>query len=237
MNSENSAWAVIPARGGSKGIKKKNIKDLGGEPLIAWAIKSLKESKVFEKIIVTSDDDEILDIASSYNIDTYKRSLNDEDSNDFTMPDIPVHTCISSYKKSQLPRFLFMIQCTSPFVDPKSYRSAYMKLTELKNSTVFSVKNSHSFIWIDKNKAGGVVNPLGHPFDQRLGRQYLPDQQYTETGGFYGFPLDLFMSSKHRFINSAFPIVVSDLEALDLDTYDDWKLAEYYVNIGNKDEN
>ena len=113
-----SCWAIIPARGGSKGIKDKNIKLLNGKPLIQYAIDSLREANCFDKIIVTSDSEKILSVARDCGAETYLR-LNSEESNDIIMTDIPTISCLKGFSSKEIPEFAFMIQCTSPFISPQ----------------------------------------------------------------------------------------------------------------------
>ena len=74
----DKCWAIIPARGGSSGVKGKNIKMLGDKPLIGHAITALQEANVFEKVLVTSDSKEILDVAANFGAEIYLRSNQNE---------------------------------------------------------------------------------------------------------------------------------------------------------------
>jgi len=225
--SSDKLWAIIPARGGSVGIPKKNIRGLGGRPLITWAIESLIESNLFERIFVTTDSEEIAQVALNHHVEVVMRT-SEEESNSFTMPDIPVRSLLAGMPAEELPSHCFMVQCTAPFVSSVRYKQAAALIKKHPESTVFSATESHSFLWRHES-TDAPVEPLGHPFRERLGRQYLSYKQYQESGGFYGFPTLKFISSSHRFIHQAYPVVVSGLEALDIDTYEDWELAEYYI--------
>lgn len=229
-------WAVIPARGGSKSIPKKNIAPLGGKPLITYSIDSLKISEQFDKIIVTSDSQEILDCAQEVGVDTYLRQ-DESDSDNFTMPDFPVISYLNSLPDRQLPEFCFMVQCTSPFIKPETWQLACSKLSANEYITVFAAFESYFFLWEgDKSQKNNFVDPINHPFHERLGRQYLEKTQLTETGAFYGFKTKSFLSAKHRFFSKAFPIITNDIENIEIDTFKDLEYAEYCLKPGKDNE-
>ncbi len=235
---KNECWAIIPARGGSKGVKGKNIKLLGDKPLIAHTIEALKLSNFFSKIIVTSDDEKILKVSKNNGAEIYQRT-DKEESNDFTMPDVPTITCLKSFPKNLRPKFSFMIQCTSPFIKERSYLRAFEKLREYPNSTVFAAHIAHFFLWEKKysNKEDSDWLPINHPFHERLGRQYLKNIQVNETGAFYGFPTEAFINSQHRFFSKAFPIILENDELVDINTESDWNQAEYLFKMKETNEN
>ena len=226
---KNKVWAILPARGGSKGIKSKNIKKLGTLPLIVHTIITLKKSKCFEKIIVSSDSDKILDISKKYCVMTHKR-INPVHSNDFSMPELTVIEFLGTMKKINWPKFIFMVACTSPFTKPSTLKRALKILKKNPNATVFAATESHYFLWKQDKKNIKKKNflPIGHPFKKRLGRQYS-DKQINETGAFYGFNTKNFVKAKHRFFSEAFPCFVEAPENVDINDMNDWKYAEYII--------
>ena len=221
--------AVIPARGGSKGIKDKNIKPILGVPMIGRVIRTLKESLAFDEIVVSSDDEKILKVARDFGADSFMRG-SDELSNDITMTDEPVLEYLEHLKKDGcLPKYTFMIQCTSP-----SYASAVVELKKLDNGTVFSAEEVNVFLW-RKYKGENSWNPINHPFNLRIGRQFKSFIEVDETGGFYGFHTNGFLKKRHRFFAEVKPIAVTRLEAVDIDTIEDLVYGEYlYSKMKNK---
>jgi len=226
--SKNKCCAVIPARAGSKGIPGKNIKLLNGKPLLQYTIDSIVDAGCFDQIIVTSDSHEILSVASDLGVDTHLRVEPDE-SNDVVMPDVPTIACLESIPIDVRPEFTFMLHCTSPFVKAESYRNAYKALLENPDATVFAAHEVHVFLWqessspVDKN----IWLPINHPFYERIGRQYAKHQQVNELGAFYGFRTSSFIEAKHRFFSQALPVLLENDEVIDIDTYEDWALAEF----------
>ena len=231
---KNEVWAILPARGGSKGVKSKNSKNLGKLPLIAHTIKTLKKSKCFDKIIVTSDNDKILDISKKYHVMRHKR-INPVHSNDFSMPELPTIEVLKNVKEINWPKFIFMTACTSPFTRHATFTKALDILKKNSHGTVFAAHESSYFLWKENKKKRKKKNflPISHPFKKRLGRQYI-DKQVNETGAFYGFKTKNFMKAKHRFFSEAFPCLVEGSETIDINDMNDWKHAEYIIS---KNEN
>lgn len=218
--------AIIPARGGSKGIKNKNIKLINGLPMIGMAINTLKKSLVFDEIIVTSDDEKILQVAREFGASQFRRGAI-ELSNDIAMTDEPVLEFLEHLNiKGDLPKYAFMVQCTSPFIEAESYVSAMDELKKLRNGTVFSAEEVNVFLW-RKYNAENLWNPINHPFDKRIGRQFKSFVEVDETGGFYGFHVDGFLKNRYRFFDEVKPIPISKLEAIDIDTIDDLIYGEH----------
>lgn len=226
--SNKKCCAVIPARGGSKGIPGKNIKLLNGKPLLQYTVDSLVKAGCFDQIIVTSDSHEILSVASGLGVDTHLRLVADE-SNDVVMPDIPTISCLESIPVNIRPEFAFMIQCTSPLVKAKTYGDSYKALLENPNATVFAAHVAHVFLWQESSLPGekNTWLPINHPFNERVGRQFAKHRQVNELGAFYGFKTSSFIKAKHRFFSEALPVILSDDEVIDIDTHEDWTLAEF----------
>ena len=224
-----SVWVILPARKGSKGVKSKNSKFLGDKPLIAHTIHTLKKSKCFDKIIVTSDSKKILSVAKENRVLTHFRT-NPLHSNDYVMPELPTMEIFENIEKKKWPKYVFMAHCTSPFIKAGTFRSALSILKKNPDGTVFAAHESHFFLWkenkLNKNKKNFL--PISHPFKKRLGRQFM-DKQINETGAFYGFKTENLMKYKHRFFSEAFPCIIKGIETIDINDKDDWEYAEYIV--------
>lgn len=224
-NNNSCVWAIVPARGGSKGVLKKNIKNFCGQSLLERSINCLKESKCFNNIVVTSDDDEILDIAKKNNVLPFKR-IKELESQDEVMTDIPVLSFLKQVPECERPDFTFMIQCTAPFMTPKKYKNAVSTLLENPNSTVFAAEHAHQFLWEESEQDPISWEPINHPFDKRVGRQFIDKVQVNETGAFYGFSTESFIRSGFRFHDKAIPILTNKIESIDINDETDWKFAE-----------
>tara|TARA_B110000008_G_scaffold264057_1_gene287975 strand:+ start:403 stop:1116 length:714 start_codon:yes stop_codon:yes gene_type:complete len=226
----DKCWAIIPARGGSSGVKGKNVKVLGDKPLIAHAINALQEANVFEKVLVTSDSKEILEVAEDFGAEVYLRSNRDE-SNSVVMPDVPVMSYLQSVPEILRPKFCLMVQCTAPFVTPESYRRAYNELLKKEHATIFAAHEAHSFLWQREceDNLDSKWLPINHPFSERVGRQFKKVQQIHETGAFYGFSVNAFLASGHRFFSEAFPVLITGDELIDINDLHDWEFAQFKI--------
>jgi CMP-N-acetylneuraminic acid synthetase len=232
-----SCYAVIPARGGSKGVPGKNIKLLNGKPLINHTIEKLLAAGCFEKVIVSSDSEEILRIGRLAGAESYLRE-DPEESNDVIMPDVPTISYLQSIPMSERPEFSFMVQCTSPLVKAETYLAAYKALLINQNTTVFAATNAHVFLWEEVKESYGTNKwwPINHLFHERIGRQFVKHKQVNELGAFYGFKTSSFIKANYRFFSKAFPILLSGEETIDIDTHEDWEFTEFKLRK-NKNEN
>lgn len=224
----DECWAIIPARGGSTGVKGKNIKVLGDKPLIGHAIRALQGANVFEKVLVTSDSKDILDVANDFGAEVYLRS-NPNESKSVVMTDVPVMSYLKSVPDISRPKFCLMVQCTAPFVTSESYRRAYYELLKKEHATIFAAHETHAFLWQKEceDNFDSKWLPINHPFSKRVGRQSKKVMQINETGAFYGFAVRPFLESGYRFFSEAFPVLIEGDELIDIDDVHDWEFAQF----------
>lgn len=217
--------AVIPARGGSKRILKKNIKFFHGKPLISYSIEAAKKSNLFDKIIVSTDDEEIATIAEKYGAEIpFLRPK--EISDDFTGTGEVINHAIN-FLKQQGDEYDFCctIYATAPFLEEK-YLS--LGLEELKNSDAhlaFSVTSMpfpifRTFKITDKNRC-----EMFFPEHFKTRSQDL-EEAYQDAGQFYWENLHNSFNG-NPFGEDSIPIVLPRYLVQDIDTIEDWQRAEY----------
>ncbi len=144
MKDNKSFLAIIPARGGSKRLPRKNVLDLAGKPLIAWTIDAAKSSKYIDSIVVTSDDAEILQVAKDLSVDTIKRPV-ELASDTATTFDAIEHTIQQVHGKYD---FVILLQPTSPLRTAKHIDEAIELLAHRNTDAVISVcETDHSPLW------------------------------------------------------------------------------------------
>ncbi|AZQ44701.1 acylneuraminate cytidylyltransferase family protein [Nonlabens ponticola] len=220
--------AVIPARGGSKGIPRKNIKMLGSKPLIAYSIDVALESQLFDDIIVSTEDDEIAAVASEYGakVPFLRRK---ELAND-TAPTIDV--LVDLLQNEMIARESYdaicLLQCTTPFRDLKEVSKAVEQFKNSNADSLVSVRkvpdhfNPH---WtFERNIQGNLKIATG---DKHLitRRQELPEAFYRD-GSVYLTKVSVILEQKSLFGQSiAYVENKFELE-VNLDTMKDWKVAE-----------
>ncbi len=211
---------IIPARGGSKGIPRKNLRALNGKPLIYYSIinaLSIDNADCY----VSSNDDEILLIASKFGSKTLKRS--NSISGDKTTLDPVVFNAYNEICKIEGVNYdlVITLQPTSPLLKSISIIKAIQLFNQSKLDTIISgVYDSH-LTWI-KEEENFRPN-----YKKRVNRQGLP-QVYKETGGFV-ITKSNFVQENSRFGEHIGIFPLSKKEAIDIDDFDDWNLCEYYL--------
>ena len=224
MVEKNKAIAIITARGGSKRIPKKNIKNFCGRPIIAYSIEAALQSGVFHEVIVSTDSQEIADMAIKYGASVpFMRS--EMTSNDYATSDEAVEEVLNNYKEMGKDYdYGCCIYPTAPFVTAQKLRDAYDLLLEKQADTVlpvvsFSFPPQRSFIIHD-----GLAQY--HFPEYRNARSQDLIKEYHDAGQFYYFRITSFMKNKDTIGTKVVPIIMSELEVQDIDNEVDWQLAE-----------
>ena len=207
---------IIPARGGSKGIPKKNLKTVNGISLVERALRTALKSKV-DQVIVSTDDQEISEIAVKYGAVLHNRSL--ENSGDIASTESVILEVIDKFE-SNWPSgcVIGFIQATSPFVTSKTINQCF-DLAEQGYSS-FSARSFHGFIWEKLEK----WTPFNHPFEFRPRRQDL-NEKVIETGAIYCFPFEKFKEYKYRFCSEPKPVLVDHISGVEIDEIYELELA------------
>ena len=231
---DKKSIAIIPARGGSKRIPKKNIKDFFGKPLIAYSIEVALKSKLFDKVIVTTDDENIASIAKQYGAKVpFIRPA--ELSDDFSGTDAVIKHAID-YLKDQGEEFDFVctIYATAPLLQEKYLVEGFEKL---KNSDAINTFSSTSMPFpiqrtfkINDNDRCEMFTP-----EHYMTRSQDLDEAYQDAGQFYWTKTDK-SSDKIMFGNDSIPIILPRHLVQDIDTLEDWKRAELMYEVLNKME-
>ena len=213
---------VIPARGGSKGIPRKNLRLLNGKPLIYYSINTALASSYDIDVYVSSEDDEILNIASQFGAKTHKRDISIAD--DKSTLDPVVYAAYEYAKQIENKEYDYIItmQPTSPLLKTTSLDSAIEQAIEDKSiETVIAVKDDTHLSW---RKENGKFVPN---YEKRVNRQYLTPT-FTETGAFFITKREV-ITKNNRIGKTVKLYVLSNGEEIDIDTYEDWNICEYYL--------
>jgi N-acylneuraminate cytidylyltransferase len=225
---------VIPARGGSKRIPRKNIKEFCGKPIIAYSIEAALNSGCFDHVIVSTDDEEIAEVASSYGASTpFIRP--DQLSNDFagTIPVIK-HAIEWFDEHDQSPSDVCCLYATAPFVSPVSIVRAYEQMLTTDAEYCFTV-TSYTFpiqraIRFSEENRVEMFYPEN--FNQRS--QDL-EEAYHDAGQFYWGRAHTWKNEQILFSDRASPFIIPRYLVQDIDTLEDWLLAELmYQVVQNK---
>jgi CMP-N,N'-diacetyllegionaminic acid synthase len=212
--------AIIPARGGSKGLPGKNISPLNGLPLIAYSIEAARQSKFVDHCIVTSDCPTILEVARNYGSDIIRRP--DELANDTASSESAVSHAISKFADYDL---ILLLQPTSPL---RTYRDIDLSIEALVQSnataliSVFEPK--HTPFKCFKLAEGGYLTGLVDNNSPFMRRQDLP-MALMPNGAIYLIYKDEFLLNESFFTEMTIPYIMSETQSIDIDTSDDLALA------------
>ncbi len=217
---------IIPARGNSKGIPRKNIRSLVGKPLIYYAITNALKSKHNLDVFVSSDDDEILHISQSLGAKVHKRHI--ELAQDDTTLDAVIYQAYKDIQENKIDKYNYVItlQPTSPILKSLTLDLAIDKiLNDNGIDTIISAKEDAHLSW------SRVNNQYMPNYKERLNRQYL-NPIYRETGGFVITKTE-FINENNRFGLNVDLYLLKDGEEIDIDDYQDWSICEYNLKRKN----
>jgi CMP-N-acetylneuraminic acid synthetase len=215
--------AVIPARGGSKGISRKNLRKLGSHSLLGWKIQQAKSS-LCNEIYVSTEDIEISNEGLNYGAKVIQRPLDlaqDETSTDAVL----LHAVDSlALQDSDI---LVLLQATSPFLGHEKIDTCIEKLKEDPQlSSVITLRFGHPFMW---KESKARIEPMGHSREKRPRRQDLGVEGW-ETGGCYAIRVSALRAQGVRYPQPTAGVGVNQIEALDIDTVEDLELAQQLVD-------
>lgn len=223
---------IIPARGGSKSIPRKNIKPFFGRPLIAWAIDALKNSGMVNRVIVTTDDEEIAEVSRAAGAEV--PFLRPPELAQDTTPTLPVLQHAVSFLKEQegyQPEYVVLLEPTSPGKQPRHIRDVVEMLTNTGADAVISVSevpgvfNPH---WQFNLGEGGKLElfPGGRIKNVIRRRQDLP-KTYSRGSSIYAFKTELFFADEPSFYGEdTRGYIIDSKYSFDIDTPEDWAHAE-----------
>jgi len=224
-----NAIAIIPARGGSKRIPKKNIKDFFGKPLIAYSIEVALASKLFDKVVVTTDDQEIAKIAQEYGAEVpFIRPT--ELSDDFTGTGDVVNHAIEYLKnQGETYEYVCTIYATAPLLQKKFLMEGYEKLKSSDAVNAFSATSMPFPIQrtfkLNENGRCEMFTP-----EHYMTRSQDLEEAYQDAGQFYWTKADQ-QSQGIMFGKESIPVILPRHLVQDIDTPEDWKRAEVMYKI------
>ena len=225
-----SSLAIITARGGSKRIKNKNIKSFCGKPIISYSINAAIGTNLFDKVMVSTDSDEIAEVAKKYGAEIpFMRSKKNSD--DFaTTSDVIVEVLHKYMEMGYTFKTICCIYPTAPFVTAEKLRYA-MNFLETHNqydSVVpvvrYSFPPQRAFRIINKE-----VNIIFPDTFQNRSQDFEPI--YHDCGQFYCLNTEEFLINKRLVLEHTYPLVYPEIEVQDIDTIEDWNIAEIKYEI------
>lgn len=234
MNDElyksSNIVAIIPARGGSKGLPDKNIKDLLGLPLIAHSILDAKESRYISDIFVSTDSAKIAEVSISYGAKVIERPENLA-TDTATSEAALIHALDYIETTGCCVDLVVFLQCTSPVRTGKDIDLSIQTIYEANADSLVSVSPSHRFLWQEKD---GKVVPINYDYRYRPRRQDMPPQ-YVENGSIYVFKPWVLRNLNNRLGGKVCIMVMSEEAACEIDNLVDFHIAETLLkNYGGR---
>lgn len=210
--------AVIPARGGSKGIPRKNVRLMNGKPLIYYSINNAKQCAFIDDVVVSSDDEEILSIAGMYGVETMNRDS--QLAQDAVTLDPVIYDAVVRMEKRKGIKYdvVITLQATSPLLTGETLDAALKSFLESEYDTYISVVNKPHLSWT------GTEGDYRPNYEKRLNRQQLPSN-YLETGAFLITRREC-MTENARIGSKVSVYEMPEKEATDIDSVSDWVVCE-----------
>jgi len=227
--------AIIPARGGSKRIPNKNIKSFAGQPIISYSIKAAQETKLFDRIIVSTDSEEIAEVAKACGAEVpFARPC--ELADDFT-GDVPVmiHVLTWLQEHDTLPEYFCYIYATAPLIQPVFLRKGFDLLKKKQATAAFSITTFPYPIFRALKIGDHGRIEMFWPEHENSRSNDLPEA-YHDAGQFYWGNTGKFMSVKTFCSADAVPIIIPRYLVQDIDTAEDWETAEKMYSVLRMDK-
>ena len=227
-----SLIAIITARGGSKRIPHKNIKDFLGKPIITYSIEAALKSELFSEVMVSTDDLEIAEISKRYGASIpFMRSASASDDN-ATTTDALIDVFETYTKQGKNFECACCIYPTAPFITSEKLIQAYNKLIEDRLDVVFPIMKFSYPIWRSLKKDG---EKLIMNWPQHLNsRSQDLSETFHDAGQFYFFRVNTFLEEKKLFGENSGGIEIDETEGQDIDNEMDWRLAELKYQLMGK---
>ena len=216
---------IIPARGGSKRIPKKNIRLFCGKPIIEWSIKAALNSECFDKIIVSTDDDEISNFCKNCGVEVpFVRPTNLSDDLTATTPVIN-HAINFFRKKKEFFDYVCCIYATAPFIEPYYIKKGLSQLIDYDANYAFSATSFPFPIQRAIKLTNRNRSKMFFPDSFNKRSQDLEDS-FHDAGQFYWGKTSAWLENKRIFDDNSIPVIIPRYKVQDIDNEEDWKRAE-----------
>ncbi|MEA5095139.1 MAG: acylneuraminate cytidylyltransferase family protein [Sedimentibacter saalensis] len=223
---------IIPARGGSKGVHRKNIRNLGNKPLIQWTIDEAKKSKYISRIVISTEDKEIEEVCTEIGAEVIKRPIELATDDSPTIDSILYTLNILEDNEEFTPDYVMLLQCTSPFRTVTAIdASIETLLSDSKNSkSLISVtKEEHPPWWLKSINADGTLKDfILYDKKQYSRRQSFPPV-YRLNGAIYICDINELKKNRSFETDKTLAYIMDSYSSMDIDTEEDLSLAEYIL--------
>ena len=223
-----STVAVIPARGGSKGVPGKNMRRVGGRPLVTRAVEACRSAREIDAVYVSTDDQDIALTATEAGAEVIIRP--DHLAGDTATSESAVLHALQQLAAAGIhPDVLVFVQCTSPFIFPTDLDRAVDLIMDDRADSAFSAVETYEFLWRSSGPDGLVAGQNHDPSNRPRRQDREPDVR--ETGAFYAMSVAGFRASRHRFFGRTVAVPVPQLTAMEIDNEQELVLANALAPI------
>jgi N-acylneuraminate cytidylyltransferase len=213
--------AIIPARGGSKGVVRKNLRRVGGVPLVARAVDAATRCASIDRVVVSTDDADIAAVAAEWGAEVVVRPA--ELAGDAASSESALLHALDVLEERKVDvGVIAFLQATSPFIDVPALDEAVQLVRSRRRDSVFSAIETYGFLWA--RTAACAAEAVGHDADVRPRRQDR-EPHFLETGAFYVFRAAGFRAIRHRFFGSVGIVEVPERTAIEIDTEGELEIA------------
>ncbi|WP_348653129.1 acylneuraminate cytidylyltransferase family protein [uncultured Sulfurimonas sp.] len=226
---------TICARGGSKGVKNKNIKELNGKPLIAYTIEQAKESKLFDHIVISTDSDDIAKVANEYGAEVFFKRSEEMASDTAGKLDVIRDAFMRSevhYNKTF--DYQIDLDATAPLRDVGDIINSFKQFKENNNDNLITAmpsRRSPYFNLVEQDKAGKIY--LSKKLDSNIVRRQDAPKSYDMNASIYIWKREVILNENSLFLEKTGLYVMPEERSIDIDTELDYKFVEFLMKENN----
>lgn len=227
----NSMLAIIPARGGSKGIHGKNIKELCGKPLIAYTIEAALEAEKIDKVIVTTDSRKIAEVAIQYGAEIPFMRPPCLAGDDSSAVDVYLHAVESLEERYGIRADKFAVLLpTAPLRDSHDIDLAIQTMNKCMCTTLISVVEADIPVsWYYQMNENMIIKNAGFDSDNAIENRQMNRKYYVPNGAIYLLDYSLLKAKRTYYTNDTVGYVMEKMKSIDIDTEADFEYAEYLM--------
>jgi N-acylneuraminate cytidylyltransferase/CMP-N,N'-diacetyllegionaminic acid synthase len=224
--------AIIPARGGSKGVLRKNLRNLWGKPLIQWSIDEAKKSKYIDRIVISTEDNEIEELSIRAGVEVIKRPIELAQDDSPTIDSIVYTLNKLEEIEGYTPNYVLLLQCTSPFRNAEDIDASIDTLLNKNDNfkSLISVsREEHPPWWLKTIDSDGAMKDFISYDKEKYTRRQSFQPVYRLNGAIYICEINELKKYKSFETDRTLAYIMDSSSSIDIDTEEDLRLAEYIL--------